>query len=137
MKHPKLYTKNEKGRYEEYQIPDMDVSETLFRRINGKYVPIAVNCTNFLPEGVWVVTRRRGSREIINGKYLRELMMLDKASDLREMPNLAELGGMRKCADYVLDTIGDISTMTKNEIVNAIVGKVFEYSKSNQQSKSE
>ena len=125
----KLYIKNEKGRYEEYQIPDMDVSETLFRRINGKYVPIAVNCTNFLPEGVWVVTRRRGSREIINGKYLRELMLLDKASDLREMPNLAELGGMRKCANYVLDTIGDISTMTKNEIVNAIVGKVFEYSK--------
>ena len=40
MKHPKLYTKNEKGRYEEYQIPDMDVSETLFRRINGKYVPV-------------------------------------------------------------------------------------------------
>ena len=37
MKQPKLYTKNEKGRYEEYQIPDMDVSETLFRRINGKY----------------------------------------------------------------------------------------------------
>lgn len=129
MKLPKLYTKNDKGRYVEYQIPDMDVSETLFRRINGKYVPIAVNCTNFLPEGVWVVTRRRGSREIINGKYLRELMMLDKASDLREMPNLAELGGMRKCANYVLDTIGDISTMTKNEIVNAIVGKVFEYSK--------
>lgn len=129
MKLPKLYTKNDKGRYVEYQIPDMDVSETLFRRINGKYVPIAVNCTNFLPEGVWVVTRRRGIREIINGKYLRELMMLDKASDLREMPNLAELGGMRKCANYVLDTIGDISTMTKNEIINAIVGKVFEYSK--------
>ena len=61
MKHPKLYIKNEKGRYEEYQIPDMDVSETLFRRINGKYVPIAVNCTNFLPEGVWVVTRGRGT----------------------------------------------------------------------------
>lgn len=129
MKLPKLYTKNDKGRYVEYQIPDMDVSETLFRRINGKYVPIAVNCTNFLPEGVWVVTRRRGSREIINGKYLRELMMLDKASDLREMPNLAELGDWRKCANYVLAEIGDISTMTKNEIVNAIVGKVFEYSK--------
>ena len=53
----KLYIKNDKGRYEEYQIPDMDVSETLFRRINGKYVPVSVNCTNDLPEGVWVVTR--------------------------------------------------------------------------------
>ena len=125
----KLYTKNEKGRYEEYQIPDMDVSETLFRRINGKYVPVSIDCTNDLPEGVWVVTRGRGSREIISGKYLKELMRLDKVADLKEMPCLAELGDWQKCAKYVLDEIGDISTMTKNEIVNAIVGKVFEYSK--------
>ena len=125
----KLYTKNEKGRYEEYQIPDMDMSATLFRRINGRYVPESVMLTNDLPEGVWVVTRGRSSREIISGKYLKELMMLDKVSDLKEMPSLAELGGWRKCAKYVLEEIGDISTMTKIDIVNAVVGKVFEYSK--------
>ena len=125
----KLYTKNEKGRYEEYQVPDMDISETLFRRINGKYVPVSANCTNDLPEGVWVVTRGRSNREIISGKYLKELMILDKVSDLKEMPSLAELGAMRKCANYVLEEIGDINTMTKAEIVNAIVGKVFDYSK--------
>ena len=129
MKYPKLYTKNEKGRYEEYQIPDMDVSETLFRRINGKYVPVSVNYTNDLSEGVWVVTRGRSSREIISGKYLKELMMLDKVSDLKEMPNLAELGDWHKCANYVLDEIGDFKSMTMNEIVYAVVGKVFEYSK--------
>ena len=50
-------------------------------------------------------------------------------SDLKEMPSLAELGGWQKCAKYVLEEIGDISTMSKIEIVNAIVGKVFEYSK--------
>ena len=125
----KLYTKNDKGRYEEYQIPDMDVSDTLFRRINGKYVPVSFNCINDLPEGVWVVIRGRSSREITSGKYLKEQMVLEKASDLKEMPNLAELGSWKKCADYVLRTIGDISTMSKDEIVNAIVGKVFEYSK--------
>lgn len=124
----KLYTKTEKGRYEEYQVPDMDISETLFRRINGKYVPVSVNCTNDLPEGVWVVTRGRSSKETISGKYLKELMMLEKVSDLKEMPSLVELGAMRKCANYVLEEIGDISTMTKAKIVNAIVGKVFEYS---------
>ena len=129
MKTPKLYTKNENGRYEEYHIPDLDVSETLFRKINGKYVPVAVNCTNDLPEGVWVVTRGQSHREIISGKYLKELMMLDKASDLKEMPNLAELGSWQKCANYVLRTIGDIDKMTRNEIVNTIVGKVYEYSK--------
>ena len=121
----KLYTKNEKGRYEEYQIPDMDLSATLFRRINGKYVPVSIDCT----EGVQVVTRGRSSIETISGKYLKELMMLEKVSDLKEMPNLAELGSWRTCAKYVLEEIGDISTMTKNDIVNVIVGKVFEYSK--------
>ena len=125
----KLYTKNEKGRYEEYQIPDVDISETLFRRINGKYVPIAVNCTDFIPEGVWVVIRGHSSREIISGKYLKELMMLDKVSDLKEMPSLAELGGWMKCAEWVLRAIGDFNAKTKHDIVFEVVGKVFEYSK--------
>ena len=129
MKQPKLYIKNEKGRYEEYQIPDMDMSDTLFRRINGKYVPVSVYRTDDLPEGVWVVTRGRSSREIISGKYLKEMMMLEKVSDLKEMPSLAELGGWQKCAKYVLAEIGNFESMTMNEIVNAIVGKVFEYSK--------
>ena len=129
MKQPKLYIKNEKGRYEEYQIPDVDISETLFRRINGKYVPESTMLTNYLPEGVWVVTRGQSSREIISGKYLKELMMLDKVSDLKEMPSLAELGSWQKCAKYVLDEIGDFESMTMNEIVYAVAGKVFEYSK--------
>ena len=129
MKTPKLYIKNENGRYEEYHIPEVELSETLYRKINGRYVPIAVNCTNDIPEGVWVVTRFRSGREIISGKFLKEVMKLEKASDLKEMPSLAELGSWQKCANYVLRTIGDIDTMTRNEIVNAIVGKVYEYSK--------
>lgn len=126
---PKLYIKNEKGRYEEYKEMDMDVSETLFRRINGKYVPYSILCTNDLPEGVWVVTRGRSCREFICGKYLQELMRLDKASELAEMPSLAELGGWQKCAKWVLNNIGDITNMTTRDLVYAIVGKVFEYSK--------
>ena len=129
MKQPKLYTKNEKGRYEEYQIPDIDVSETLFRRINGKYVPVSTTYLNELPEGVWVVTRDRSCSEIMRGQYLKELMKLDKASDLKEMPSLAELGGWQKCAQRVLDEIGDFESMTMKEIVYAIVGKVYKYSK--------
>lgn len=131
MKLPKLYIKNEKSRYEEYQIPDFDMPDTLFRRINGKYVPVSISCfNNDLPEGVWVVTRDRSNREIIRGQYLQELMRLDKASGLEEMPNLAELGGWQKCAKWVLNNIGDITKMmSNNDLVYAIVGKVFEYSK--------
>ena len=129
MKQPKLYTKNEKGRYEEDQIPDIDVSGTLFRRINGKYVPVSTTYAKDLPEGVWVVTRGSSCREIISGKYLKEIMKLDKASDLKEMPSLAELGGWQKCAQWALDEIGDFESMTMKEIVYAVVGKVFKYSK--------
>ena len=129
MKQPKLYTKNEKGRYVEYQIPDIDVSETLFRRINGKYVPVSITYAKDLPEGVWVVTRGSSCREIISGKYLKEIMKLENAAELKEMPSLAELGGWQKCAKYVLDEIGDFESMTMKEIVYAIVGKVYEYSK--------
>ena len=125
----KLYTKNEKGRYEEYQVPDLDISETLFRRINGKYVPVSTTYAKDLPEGVWVVTRDRSCIETIRGQYLKELMKLDKASDLKEMPSLAELGGWQKCAQWVLDEIKDFSSMTRNDIIYAVVGKVFEYSK--------
>ena len=129
MKTPKLYTKNKNGRYEEYQIPEMDISETLYRKINGRYVPESINCTSDLPEGVWIVTRVRSRREVISGQYLKELMMLDKVADLKEMPYLAELGDWQKCAKYVLDEIGNFESMTMNEIVYAVVGKVFEYSK--------
>ena len=129
MKQPKLYTKNEKGRYEEYQIPDLDISETLFKRINGKYVPVSTTYAKDLPEGVWVVTRDRSCIETIRGQYLKELMKLDKASDLKEMPSLAELGGWQKCAKYALNEIGNFESMTMQEIVYAVVGKVFEYSK--------
>ena len=125
----KLYTKNEKGRYEEYQIPDIDVSETLFRRINGKYVPVSTTYAKDLPEGVWVVIRDRSCSEIMRGQYLKELMKLDKVADLKEMPSLAELGGWQKCAKWVLDEIGDFESMTMKEIVYAVVGKVFKYSK--------
>ena len=55
--------------------------------------------------------------------------MLDKVSDLKEMPSLAELGDWQKCAKYVLNEIGDFESMTMNDIVYAVVGKVFEYSK--------
>ena len=100
MKTPKLYIKNKKGRYEEYHIPEVELSETLYRKINGRYVPESINCTSDLPEGVWVVTRGRSYWEMISGKLLKEQLMLEKASDLKEMPNLAELGSWQKCKLY-------------------------------------
>lgn len=130
---PKLYTKNDKGRYEEYQIPDLDVSDTLYRKINGKYVPVSVCCVNDLPEGIWVVTRETSYKEYLSGQYLKELMQLDKVSDIKEMPSLAELGGWKKCAEWVVREMcikdDNTRTMSNHDLIYAIVGKIFEYSK--------
>lgn len=130
---PKLYTKNDKGRYEEYQIPEMDISNTLYRKINGKYVPVSVCCVNDLPEGIWVVTRETSYKEYLSGQYLKELMQLDKVSDIKEMPSLAELGGWKKCAEWVVREMcikdDNTRTMSNHDLIYAIVGKIFEYSK--------
>lgn len=131
---PKLYTKNDKGRYEEYQIPDLDVSETLYRRINGKYIPVSYLVAGFeLSEGVWVVTRGHSSREYISGQYLKELMRLDRVSDIKDMPNLAELGGWKNCADWAINEMRKKNEssreMSNRDLIYAVVGKVFEYSK--------
>ena len=136
---PKLYTKNDKGRYEEYQIPDLDVSETLYRRINGKYIPVSYQVAgDELPEGVWVVTRGPSSREYISGQYLKEVMRLDRVSDIQDMPNLAELGGWKKCAEWIIESgfLADIDrfNISAAEYIYAIVGKMFEYSKMFQKS---
>lgn len=138
----KLYIKNDKGRYEEYQIPEIDVSDTLYRKINGKYVPVSYSlAANDLPEGVWVVTRGCSSREYICGQYLKEKMQLDKVSDIKEMPSLAELGGWKKCADWVIKEMcvknDDTRTMTNHDLIYAVVGKIFEYSKNSKKGSKE
>lgn len=86
-----LYIKNEKGRYEPYELPKPDVSDTAYRKINGKYEPVGLfydrDC---LTEGVWVVYARHG---YCNGKYLKEQFAMDKVSGI-EYPTIAQLGGM-------------------------------------------
>lgn len=36
MSKPQLYIKNEKGRYEPYNLPKPEVDNKLYRKINGK-----------------------------------------------------------------------------------------------------
>ncbi len=50
---PKLYTKKSKGRYEEYKIPDLDISNTFYRKINGKYEPVSMLSYSPLEGKAW------------------------------------------------------------------------------------
>lgn len=127
---PKLYTKNNKGRYKEYKIPDLDVSKTYYQRINGKYEPVGIFQANELPEGVWVVTRHQSSREYITGKYLRESFHLDKAADIERFP-LSKMGHINKVAGLIIDELHlgntDTKPMTNHELIKAVVGLVYKF----------
>ena len=127
---PKLYTKNNKGRYEEYKIPELDVSKSLYCKINGHYRPVSMNFQNELQQGVWVVTRLRSSTEYIRGTYLRECFHLDKASDIERFP-LSKMGHINKVSDRIMSELKlsntDSKPMTNHELVNLVVGLVYKY----------
>lgn len=127
---PKLYTKNSKGRYQEYKIPDLDISKTFYRKINGKYEPTNMLLYDSIEEGVWVVTRQSSTVNIIRADYLRESFHLDKAADIERFP-LSKMGHIKKVTERIIDELrlGNIDTrvMTNNELVKLVVGLVYKY----------
>ena len=127
---PTLYTKNSKGRYQEYKIPDLDISKTFYRKINGKYEPTNMLLYDSIEEGVWVVTRQSSITNIIRAAYLRESFHLDKAADIERFP-LSKMGHIKKVAERIIDELRlcntDTRVMTNHELVNLIVGLVYKY----------
>lgn len=99
---PKLYVKNNKGRYEEYKIPRIDISNTLYGKINGRYEPVSMRICHELDEGVWVVTKRPSVCGVIRGTYLRESFHLDKAADIERF-SLSKMGHIKKVAERIID----------------------------------
>lgn len=139
MKEPKLYIKNEKGRYEEYK-PELkaDDNDLLFRKVGKKYIPCERYYFNdSLSEGVWVVLSNLSycRKRIASGDYLKELFQIQKVSGIEE-PTLAQLGGLSKCADYVIKEwneyyrhymLGHEWNPNNHDVIHFIIGKVFEY----------
>lgn len=122
---PKLYTKNNKGRYEEYKIPECDTSDTFYQKINGWYEPTCMLLHDSLPEGVWVVTRHRSSTEYISGSYLRERFRLDKVSDIERFP-LSKMGHINKVSDRIMSELKlsntDSKPMTNRDPLMLLLG---------------
>lgn len=127
---PPLYVKNSKGRYEEYKIPENDISNTLYSKVNGRYEPACMCLNHELDEGVWVVTKRPSVSGVIRGTYLRECFHLDKAADIERIP-LSKMGHIQKVAERIINELRlgntDTRVMTNNELVKLVVGLVYKY----------
>lgn len=140
-KTPKLYIKNNKGRYEEYK-PELkaDDSDLLFRKVGNKYIPCERVCFHdTLSEGVWVVLSNLSfaCKQIASGDYLKELFQIHKVSGIEE-PTMAQLGGLEKCYDYVSREwnkyyqdymLGHEWNPNNHDAIHFIISKVFEYCK--------
>lgn len=148
-KKPKLYIKNEKGRYEEYKpVLKTDYSDMLFRKVGNKYIPCERVCFHdTLSEGVWVVLSNLSfaCHQIASGDYLKELFQIHKVSGIEE-PTMAQLGGLEKCFDYVYHEwckyyedykLGHELNPNNHDAIHFIIGKVFEYCKMKEEQQRE
>lgn len=121
---PQLYIKNEKGRYEPYTLPEPDVSDTLYRKINGKYEPIGMfHHREDLSEGVWVVT---SDHAYCNGKYIKDRFRIDKVSDL-QYPTIAELGGIRKLTEQAIQDLQSFIRKRAEEGIGTSIYENYEF----------
>lgn len=131
MEKKKLYYKNEKGKYVEYEEPKPPYDNALYRKYRfGKrveYEPVSMLMTDGLGEGVWVVTKMTYGRSVSSGKYLRDCFMCQKASPIQEVA-LSKLGGMDKLADYLSHRMEDLpQNVSQYDYCRAIVGILFQY----------
>ena len=127
MRLPKLYIKNDKGRYEPYTIPEHDIDNPMYRRINGTSVPVSMFASDHLTDGVWVVTSRPSVRSLTNGTYLRESFKLDKVADLERFP-MTKIASMKQCVDHILwNERFSIDGKSVHDIVSEVVGMVYKY----------
>ena len=130
---PKLFIKNDKGRYEPFNI-DNDVSDTVFMRRNGKYVPIGRRHEeNSLTEGIWIVYGTPSCRSILNGTYAHELFNRYKVADLPDIP-LIECASLSKLTDEICHNLQQQSdnhllNMSVHELIAAIVGELYRLTK--------
>lgn len=132
MEKQKLYVKNDKGRYEEYREPDPPRNNALYRKckFGNKVVYERTGMhigTDCLDEGVWVIVKNTYGKSYASGKYLNDMFMCLKASDIQDV-SLAKLGGMEKLADYLCSHWNELPKQASQyDLCRAIVGLLFKY----------
>lgn len=137
-KKQQLYIKNEKGRYEPYEPPKVNVSDNLYVKVGRKYVPYGRRLNeNYLTDGVYVVRcdKQCGMRSISSVGYLEECYRIDKVSNNYRITT-EQMASLEDYSDYVWKELQKLRSekhtngyglSTADEIA-CIVGSVFKFS---------
>ena len=128
MDKPKLYFKNEKGRYQEYREPVADRDDAFYIKRNGEFVPMGTTSRTFdeLYEGVWIVMRHEHSVERVRGEYAQKLYNIWRASDIKD-PTLSELGGYLQLVNHLCTHFKEIKGNSIYEQCACIVSILMGY----------
>jgi len=130
---PKLFVRNDKGKFEEYKRPDCD--NALYRRIGNKYVPVNMQMNiNSWQEGVFAVTRVHSSLypdSWTSADYLQEIFRLYKCGEIEKV-SIGKLAGMKKLADHLARNWEKISGNSVYEQAASIVAILMDYEDKNE-----
>ena len=137
-KKQQLYIKNEKGRYEPYEPPKVNVSDNLYVKVGRKYVPYGRRLNEYyLTDGVYVVRcdKQCGMRSISSVGYLEECYRIDKVSNNYRITT-EQMASLEDYADYAYEELrkfraerctGVYGLSTADEVA-CIIGSVFKFS---------
>ena len=130
-KRPKLFFKNEKGRYEEWHEPERpECDNALYRRIGKRYEPVNMifECHSW-QEGVFAVTRNHSTMKPyhwISGSYLQEIFKLYKCGEIENV-SIGKLAGMDKLANYLCRHWQEVEGASTYERCASIVAILMRY----------
>ena len=127
---PQLYIKNGEGKFEKYRLPENDISETVYRKINGKFIPIGKEWErDHLTDGIWVVTSSPGCKSITSGKYIKDLFSVDRISDIGKLPSMDDLAAWYRSAEDICKSEAVQGMWTRShsliDVVTTVMGEIF------------
>lgn len=137
-KKQQLYIKNNKGRYEPYEPPKVNVADTLFLKVGNRYIPYGTKLnTDYLTDGVYVVRsdKQGGMRSFASVGYLEECYRIDKVSRNHRITT-EQLASLEDYSDFALEELRKLKIerldrsygLSTAEEVACIIGSVFKFS---------
>ena len=116
------------GKYEKINSENF----IIYKKVGEKFLPKHI-LPDFLPEGVWIITRSDHFESRYDVKKTKEAFSLDWTKI--RYPDLSELGGLYKAREYIVEKLNEDQSKTENmsmyEFVGYILGRVYEYCKNN------